>query len=107
MAKQVINIGATPNDGTGDPLRDAFNKTNGNFDELYALIPQYQYLTANYTLPDSTNFVGTIFLVNVGTTNLTISTEPADKLNGQDDTVIYPDESFQIVKESTNKYRIV
>lgn len=35
MAKQTINIGASPNDGTGDPLRDAFNKTNDNFDELY------------------------------------------------------------------------
>lgn len=36
MAKQTINIGAAPNDGTGDTLRVAFNKTNGNFDELYA-----------------------------------------------------------------------
>ena len=35
MAKQVIGIGTTPNDGTGDPLRNAFNKTNENFTELY------------------------------------------------------------------------
>ena len=36
MAKQVIAIGTTANDGTGDPLRNAFNKANENFTELYA-----------------------------------------------------------------------
>jgi hypothetical protein len=36
MAQQVINIGAAANDGSGDPLRDCFNKINGNFSELYA-----------------------------------------------------------------------
>ena len=30
MAKQVINIGTTANDGTGDPLRSAFDKVNGS-----------------------------------------------------------------------------
>lgn len=35
MAKQTINIGTTANDGTGDPLRTAFDKANDNFDELY------------------------------------------------------------------------
>lgn len=35
MAKQVINIGASANDGTGDPIRNAFNKSNSNFNELY------------------------------------------------------------------------
>jgi len=35
MAKQTINIGTAVNDGTGDPLRTAFDKVNDNFDELY------------------------------------------------------------------------
>tara|TARA_B110000879_G_scaffold67439_1_gene94430 strand:- start:1431 stop:2954 length:1524 start_codon:yes stop_codon:yes gene_type:complete len=35
MAKQVINIGQTANDSTGDPLRSAFDKINDNFTELY------------------------------------------------------------------------
>jgi hypothetical protein len=35
MAKQTINIGTTANDGTGDPLRNAFTKVNDNFTELY------------------------------------------------------------------------
>jgi hypothetical protein len=35
MAKQAINIGITANDGTGDTVRAAFDKTNDNFTELY------------------------------------------------------------------------
>jgi hypothetical protein len=35
MAKQTINIGTLPNDGTGDRLRTAFQKINENFDEVY------------------------------------------------------------------------
>lgn len=35
MAQQLINIGASPNDGQGDPIRTAFIKCNTNFSELY------------------------------------------------------------------------
>lgn len=35
MAQQIINVGAAPNDGLGDPLRTSFQKTNANFTELY------------------------------------------------------------------------
>lgn len=35
MAKQVINVGTSANDGTGDKIRVAFQKTNANFTELY------------------------------------------------------------------------
>ena len=38
MAKQTINIGASPNDGTGTPLRTAFDYTNQNFTELYTAV---------------------------------------------------------------------
>lgn len=34
MAIEIINVGASPNDGNGDPIRDAFIKCNDNFDEL-------------------------------------------------------------------------
>ena len=36
MSQYTINIGAIPNDGTGDPLRTAFNETNLNFDQIWA-----------------------------------------------------------------------
>jgi 6-phosphogluconate dehydrogenase (decarboxylating) len=35
MTKLTINIGTAANDGTGDTLRNAFDKTNQNFTELY------------------------------------------------------------------------
>lgn len=35
MTKQVLNIGTTANDGTGDNLRDACAKVNANDTELY------------------------------------------------------------------------
>jgi hypothetical protein len=41
MAKQTVAVGSTANDGTGDPLRDAFGKVNDNFTEVYggAILP--------------------------------------------------------------------
>jgi len=36
MAVQLINLGASANDQSGDPLRLAFTKCNNNFGELYA-----------------------------------------------------------------------
>ena len=38
MSKQTINIGASPNDGTGTPLRTAFDYCNLNFTELYTAV---------------------------------------------------------------------
>ena len=35
MAKQTIDIGSQPNDGTGDSLRDGAQKINNNFNEIY------------------------------------------------------------------------
>ena len=38
MAKQIINLGTSPNKGDGDPLRTAFDKVNDNFNELYTAL---------------------------------------------------------------------
>lgn len=38
MAQQVIDVGTSASDGTGDPLRDAFTKINDNFTELYSTV---------------------------------------------------------------------
>ena len=53
MAKQAINIGSSANDGTGDPLRTAFDKINDNFDELYGATSE-----ANDLLEDSSPQLG-------------------------------------------------
>lgn len=36
MSRQSIDVGTSPNDNTGDPLRTAMQKTEANFVELYA-----------------------------------------------------------------------
>ncbi len=42
MAKQTINVGTLPNDGTGDTIRASFVKTNENFTELYTSVASLQ-----------------------------------------------------------------
>jgi hypothetical protein len=37
MAQNIIDIGIQGNDGTGDSIRESFNKVNANFNELYAV----------------------------------------------------------------------
>lgn len=39
MAQNIINIGTAANDGTGDPLRTAFNEVNLNFNQVFAAGP--------------------------------------------------------------------
>ena len=53
MTKQTINIGSSANDGTGDPLRTAFDKINDNFTELYGSTAE-----ANDLIEDSTPQLG-------------------------------------------------
>ena len=60
MAQQTINIGASPNDGTGTPLRTSFDYTNQNFTELYTA------LGGGVGLPGATTQV----IFNDGGTNL-------------------------------------
>lgn len=35
MARQIIDIGTSPNRGDGDPLRTSFTKINNNFEQLF------------------------------------------------------------------------
>jgi len=92
MAKQSINIGSTANDGSGDPLRTAFQKINDNFGEIYAefggdnlsslyfdgnnikatlsnddirLIP---HGTGRVNIPSSLDVLGTAYLYNISST---------------------------------------
>jgi hypothetical protein len=66
MAKQTINIGAAPNDGTGTPLRTSFDYCNQNFTELYTatgpsgnniVVPGTATITGNLTVDTNTFFV--------------------------------------------------
>ena len=59
MAQQSINIGSSANDGTGDPLRTAFDKINDNFTELYGSTAE-----ANDLIEDSSPQLGADLDVN-------------------------------------------
>jgi len=49
MAKQTIGIGTIANDGTGDTLRNSFDKVNDNFDEVYSFTGWEQITDSTYT----------------------------------------------------------
>jgi hypothetical protein len=66
MAQQVINIGGTANDGTGDPLRTAFTKANQNFSELYAKGAAGSNLDISNNKVEATNSNGNIELMPNG-----------------------------------------
>src|SRR5210317_2146640 len=85
MAKQSINIGSVPNDGTGNTLRDAGDLINDNFNEIYTAIGDGTTLTAgtfvtttntvsitNKTF-DTTNTFPTITIGDDTSTNFTLS----------------------------------
>ena len=57
MAKQIINIGQSANDRSGDPLRTAFAKVNGMFDEVYSVLESgnLQELAQDYAAEMFTN----------------------------------------------------
>jgi len=67
MAQQLVNIGSSPDDGTGDTGRAAFKKVNDNFTELYgfAQVNYTAITTDTYAITDAELVVGTnIFGVN-------------------------------------------
>jgi hypothetical protein len=68
MARQNINIGSSANDGTGDPLRTAFDKINDNFVELYGADNDINTLDANM---DVNNYA-----ITTGVTNGDVTITP-------------------------------
>ena len=68
MARQNINIGSSANDGTGDPLRTAFDKINDNFVELYGSDNDINTLDANLDV--------STFAITTGVTNGDITVTP-------------------------------
>ena len=53
MARQSINYGVNPNDGTGDTLRNAMDKINDNFVELYTSSSQ-EIVISNTSITNNT-----------------------------------------------------
>jgi len=79
MVQQVIDVGTSASDGTGDPLRDAFTKINDNFTELYTTVDNEGLTYGNV----ASNVVGITFNV----TRYTESYAAAPVLRGTGQTV--------------------
>ena len=77
MAQQLVNVGNTASDGTGDELRDAFTKINENFTEVYGTAQNGGLTYGNV----SSNVVGITF--NVTRYTESYSATPVLKGTGQ------------------------
>ena len=107
MTRQAINIGSSANDGTGDPLRTAFDKINDNFVELYGTDNDINTLDANLdvrTFAITTGVTnGDITITPNGTGNIEIG---AVKFNGtsissDDSTIININEALGVSGATT------
>jgi hypothetical protein len=58
MAEQIINVGTTANDGTGDTLRGAFIKAKNNFSDLYTNKQATLVSGTNIKTVNSTSLLG-------------------------------------------------
>jgi hypothetical protein len=78
MAKQTINIGSNANDGTGDPLRTAFNKINDNFAELYGDDSSADTFTSPQITTPTITGLTTIDSINIKNNTITTNITNAD-----------------------------
>lgn len=87
MAKQTVNIGTSPNSGDGDYIRDAFDKLNDNFDEVYDVFvfdtSSNNVTVANSILASSNNKAigASNNKWNVWANNIVVSTVNATSIN--------------------------
>lgn len=124
MGKQVLNIGLTPNDGTGDTLRVGGDKLQDNFNELYLAlgagtadggtlkiaIPDTGNTTGQVLKYDGTNYVpssdvntNTTYAVSaetgVGGTNIRLTGSDATT----DDILLIPSTGINITRTSNSE----
>lgn len=99
MAKQIINVGTTGNDGTGDDLRTAGNKINQNFDELFTDVRAIQVTTgisaARYGVYFDSNQISF-----EGTTADSFETALSVVDPTKDNTILLPDSSGTLVLDT-------
>ena len=98
MAKQAIGIGTSANDGTGDPLRTAMDKTNDNFNEVYALFGDGSTLALSGDVSVS---AGAVTIANDAVENAMIADDAVDSAqiaDGAVDTVHIADDQITYAK---------
>ncbi|CAB4129308.1 hypothetical protein UFOVP112_406 [uncultured Caudovirales phage] len=72
-----VNIGTTPNDGTGDDIRTAFDKVDKNFSNVSQFLSSttYSFLNANISQTLNTNYLNAsnVFIANTTGTTASIT----------------------------------
>ena len=107
MARQLINIGTIENDGTGDKLRDAMDKINDNFSEVYTELggDSLSNLDLSGNTLSSANSNGDIILDPNGTgevkvDNLAISENTISSTDTNGNITLDPDGTGSVVIDS-------
>lgn len=108
MSKQIVNIGSSPNDGTGDSIRVGMNKINLNFNEIYSVLGDgttasdigivnasasgngsigYANRTLTFTPPDLSGYLTSVQSSNLSSISINalsdVDTATASPSNGQ------------------------
>ena len=74
MAKQTINIGTVPNDGTGTNLRSGATFINDNFTELYNALGSAGTITLTATPTELNQLAGAVIVTATGSATITNKT---------------------------------
>lgn len=102
MPKQLINLGTTPNDRSGDTLRDAGSKMNSNVNELYNTLgdgTNLQVSVTGATTGQVLKFNGTSFVPQTD-----LNTDAVTSVNTQTGAVVLDTDDVQEPVGATNQY---
>ena len=107
MAKNVINRGSLPNDGTGDNLRTGALKVNQNFDEIYTAIGDGTNINGTIKIADDTSTVVTLSangetLKVLGGTGITSTVSGNNLTLAVDNTIITGSSSTTLTNKTIN-----
>lgn len=95
MTQQLINIGITGNDRSGDPIRTAFNKVNQNFTEIYNSI------ATDIQIPSQTGNGGKVLSTN----GVYLQWQSFYNVVKTEYNIVHPElmvESFTLIKMNSN-----
>ena len=90
MARQIIGIGSTANDGTGDTLREAGTKINNNLGELYNIFGDSDSIVSKISFTENT-------IVHDSAYNTVLAFETASA----DRTITFPNATDTLVGKAT------
>jgi hypothetical protein len=96
MTRQIVNIGSTANDGTGDTLRAGASKINENFQEIYETFGPDGFIIGTFVDFDSAS-------INFKDPTLTYKTNVGAVGPSQNNSIKFPDYSAFVVLDSATQ----